>query len=271
MLLWMWVMRAGGFWNKPNKLLMKILVVIPARFASTRFPGKMLAEVGGKSLILHAWENARKAKRVDRVLVATDDERILSVIEEAGGHAVMTDPELPSGTDRIAAALAHEPDADSFDYVINIQGDEPLFSADELDQFIAQLEQNGNIVPMATLARQMGPEENVTDPHVVKVVTDNDGFALYFSRSPIPYDRDAGGVGTGLLHHLGIYAYRPETLKKLVALPPGRHEMKEKLEQLRALENGIRIQVVLTKIRSIGVDMPEDVKRVESLLSMQAE
>ncbi len=240
---------------------MKVLVVIPARYASTRFPGKMLAPVAGKPLIQHAWENACRSERVERVLVATDDERIASVIRHAGGEAVMTDPALPSGTDRIAAALGGE--ADVYDYIINIQGDEPLFSAEEMDRFISELDGS----PMATLVRQMDAGEDVTDPNVVKVVTAASGHALYFSRLPIPYDRDQSGVGEGYLHHLGIYAYRPETLKKLLSLPPGRLEMKEKLEQLRALENGIGIQVVLTSLHSIGVDVPEDVKRVETLLS----
>ncbi len=242
-------------------MVLKILVVIPARFASTRFPGKMLVPVAGKPLILHAWENACRAELVERVLVATDDERIAEVIRAAGGEAVMTDPELPSGTDRIAAAVAEG--GDQYDYIINIQGDEPLFTAAELDAFIGQLDGS----PMATMARRMTAGEDVTDPNVVKVVTGVNGHALYFSRWPIPYDRDLKGAGEGLLHHLGIYAYRPDTLKKLLLLPCGQHEVKEKLEQLRALENGIQIQVLMTNLRSIGVDTPEDVKEVESLLS----
>ncbi|MEM6884651.1 MAG: 3-deoxy-manno-octulosonate cytidylyltransferase [Verrucomicrobiota bacterium] len=240
---------------------MKVLVVIPARYASTRFPGKMLTLVADKPLILHAWQNASRSKQVERVLVATDDERIAQVIEEAGGEAVMTDPALPSGTDRIAAAVGDL--ADAYDYIINIQGDEPLFTAEEMDRFISKLDGS----PMATLARQMDALEDVSDLNVVKVVADANGHALYFSRLPIPCDRDQTGGGEGYLHHLGIYAYRPETLKKLLTLPMGRLEIQEKLEQLRALENGITIQVVLTSLLSIGVDVPEDVKRVESLLS----
>ncbi|MEM6886347.1 MAG: 3-deoxy-manno-octulosonate cytidylyltransferase [Verrucomicrobiota bacterium] len=240
---------------------MKVLVVIPARYASTRFPGKMLAPVVGKPLILHAWENATRSSRVERVLVATDDERIATVISDAGGNAVMTDPALPSGTDRIAAALGDG--ADAYDYIINIQGDEPLFSEQEMDRFIDELDGS----PMATLARPMDVAEEVNDPNVVKVVIGARNHALYFSRLPIPYNRDQTGGGEGYLHHLGIYAYRPGTLKTLLSLPPGRLEVKEKLEQLRALENGIAIQVVLTSLHSIGVDVPEDVKRVETLLS----
>jgi len=240
---------------------MKVLVVIPARYASTRFPGKMLAQIAGTPLIQHVWQNANRCTRAERVIVATDDERIATVIRNAGGEAVMTDPDLVSGTDRIAAAVNGEGDA--YDYIINIQGDEPLFSADEMDRFIEALDGS----EMATLARPMDAAENVTDPNVVKVVTGAAGQALYFSRLPVPYDRDQVGDGEGYLHHLGIYAYRPETLLKLTQLPPGRLELKEKLEQLRALENGIAIQVVNTSLQSIGVDVPEDVKRVESLLS----
>jgi len=240
---------------------MKVLVVIPARYASTRFPGKMLAPVAGKPLILHAWQNASHSSLVEQVLVATDDERIATVVRDAGGKAVITDPALPSGTDRIAAALGDE--ADVYDYIINIQGDEPLFSSQEMDRFIGELDGS----PMATLARQMNTGEDADDPNIVKVVTDASGHALYFSRLAIPYDRDSSGEGCDYLHHLGIYAYRPETLKMLLSLPPGRLEVKEKLEQLRALENGIRIQVVATSLHSIGVDVSEDVNRVESLLS----
>lgn len=240
---------------------MKILVVIPARYASTRFPGKMLVPVAGKPLILHAWENAMRAARVSRVLVATDDKRIASLVSEAGGDAVMTDPELASGTDRIAAALGDT--AGAYEYIINIQGDEPLFSPAEMDNFIDQLDGS----PMATMARQLEPDEDATDPNLVKVVTSASGHALYFSRLPIPYDRDTQDTTGEYWHHLGVYAYHPETLKKLLSLPVGRYEAREKLEQLRALENGIRIQVIPTGLRSIGVDVPADVKRVETLLS----
>ena len=259
----MWVLQQNGLHSNPQliKRSMKALVVIPARYASTRFPGKMLAPVAGKPLILHAWENATQARRIERVLVATDDERIATVIHDAGGEAVMTDPALPTGTDRIAAALGDA--ASAYDYIINIQGDEPLFSAGEMDRFIAELDGS----PMATLARPMDAAEDVSDPNIVKVVTGATGHALYFSRLPVPYDRDRTAVGEGHLHHLGIYAYRPKTLQSLLSLPAGRLEVKEKLEQLRALENGIAIQVVLTSLHSIGVDVPEDVKRVESLLS----
>lgn len=241
------------------------MVVIPARYASTRFPGKMLAPLADKPLILHAWQNAVQSTLVDRVLVATDDERILSVIRDAGGEVVMTDPALPSGTDRIAAALGNE--ADTYDYIINVQGDEPLFLAAEMDRFIGKLDGS----PMATLARPMDAKEDAHDPNVVKVVTGASGHALYFSRLPIPYDRGQAGRSEGYLHHLGVYAYRPETLKRLLSLPPGQLEVQEKLEQLRALENGIAIQVVHTSLQSIGVDVPEDIKRVESLLSNAAE
>ncbi|MEM1159075.1 MAG: 3-deoxy-manno-octulosonate cytidylyltransferase [Verrucomicrobiota bacterium] len=240
---------------------MKVLVVIPARYASTRFPGKMLVPVAGRPLILYAWQNARQSMRVDRVVVATDDERIARIIRAAGGEAMMTDPALPTGTDRIAAALGDQMNA--YDYIINLQGDEPLFPAEEMDRFIGELDGS----PVATLARPMDAAEDISDPNVVKVVTGVRGHALYFSRLPIPHERDRTDRGEAYLHHLGIYAYQPDALKRLLSLPPGRLEMREKLEQLRALENGMAIQVVRTSLHSIGVDVPEDVKRVESLLS----
>ncbi|MGF1679300.1 MAG: 3-deoxy-manno-octulosonate cytidylyltransferase [Candidatus Methylacidiphilales bacterium] len=251
---------------------MKALVVIPARFASTRFPGKMLASLCGRPLIEHVWSHAVAAQYASRVVVATDDERIASVIRTAGGEAVMTPPDLPSGTDRIEAALRlmeRGEQADDVEWVVNIQGDEPLFTAEELDSLISQL--GGG--DMATLARDIEPDEDPHDSNLVKVVTDQRGMALYFSRAAIPHIRDPeerGAVDDSPIPyriHLGIYAYRREILHRLVQWPPSPLEKKEKLEQLRALENGVSIRVIPTRFRSKGVDVPEDISKVEARLA----
>lgn len=235
-----------------------ICAVIPARYASSRFPGKMLAPLLGKPLLQHVWENVRTATAVSRVLIATDDERIRAAAAAFGAEAVMTDPALPSGTDRIAAATR----GIEADWFLNVQGDEPLVTGALLDAFIAAL--NGTC-PMGTLARRISDPAALASPDVVKVVTDLQGRALYFSRAPIPHVRDAGDRAEHW-HHLGLYLYRPDTLHRLVTLPPSPLELAEKLEQLRALQNGIAIQVVPTTVNMIGVDRPEDLQRVAALL-----
>jgi 3-deoxy-manno-octulosonate cytidylyltransferase (CMP-KDO synthetase) len=235
-----------------------ICAVIPARYASSRFPGKMLAPLLGKPLLQHVWENVRTATAVSRVLIATDDERIRAAAAAFGAEAVMTDPALPSGTDRIAAATRGI-QADGF---LNVQGDEPLVTGAVLDAFIAALD---GVSPMATLARRITDPAALASPDVVKVVTDLQGRALYFSRAPIPHVRDASDHAEHW-HHLGIYLYRPPTLRHLVTLPPSPLELAEKLEQLRALQNGIAIQVVPTTVEMIGVDRPEDLQRVTARL-----
>ncbi|MEM6821572.1 MAG: 3-deoxy-manno-octulosonate cytidylyltransferase [Verrucomicrobiota bacterium] len=237
---------------------MSIAVIIPARFASQRFPGKVLAPIAGKPLIQWVWENAKKAPSVSQVIVATDHQHVVDLIKGLGGEAVMTPSDLPSGTDRIAVAA----EGLDCDWVINVQGDEPLFSSNDLEAFIEALED----YPMATLARRMSSQEDVSNPNVVKVAIALDGRALYFSREPIPHHRDGGD--TEFWHHLGVYAYRPSTLRSLVQWDPSPLEQKEKLEQLRALENGISIQVVSTSARCIGVDTPEDLRQVEEILEL---
>jgi 3-deoxy-manno-octulosonate cytidylyltransferase (CMP-KDO synthetase) len=234
-----------------------VCAVIPARFASTRFPGKMLADLHGKPLLQHVWERVGTARRVSRVLIATDDARIHAAVTGFGGEAVLTDPALPSGTDRVAAATRDV----AADWILNVQGDEPLITGDLLDGFIEALDG----APMATLARRITDPATLHDPHVVKVVTDLQSRALYFSRAAIPHVRDAGDT-IDYWHHLGIYIYRPETLRHLVTLSPSPLEQAEKLEQLRALQNGIAIQVVPTTVNMIGVDRPEDLQRVAALL-----
>jgi 3-deoxy-manno-octulosonate cytidylyltransferase (CMP-KDO synthetase) len=246
--------------NKPDSSL-EVIAVIPARYASTRFPGKMLAPLGGKPLVLHAWENACAASRIHHVFVATDDEGIAAVVRDAGGEVIMTPAECPSGTDRIARALGGR----TCRWVVNVQGDEPFLSPGILDGWLDAL---GDF-PMATLARPFDPDEPVEDPNRVKVVMSPAGRALYFSRSAIPFDREpssSDGETRPYYHHLGVYAYRPETLRQLVALPPSPLEKREKLEQLRALENGIDIQVIVKSIRLLGVDTEEDLKEAEKAL-----
>ena len=234
-------------------------VIIPARYASSRFPGKPLAILGGKPMIEHVYRKAA-ASSADLVLVATDDLRIKECVESFGGKAVMTPSELPSGTDRIAAAL--EACGEKVDIVINVQGDEPLIPTSVIDELIELMKSRPEL-EMATVAVP-GNRETMTE-NTVKAIFGADGRALYFSRSMIPFLRQ-GGEECGVWLHWGIYAYRRETLERFVQLPPGKLEECEKLEQLRALENGISIKVVTTELTTIGVDTPEDLEKAESLL-----
>lgn len=242
----------------------KVVAVIPARWASTRFPGKILTPLCGKPLIQWVWERALEARRLDEVLVATDDERIREAVEGFGGKAIMTKADHPSGTDRIAEATTRiETEA-----VINIQGDEPLIAPELIDQ-LATVIVDSDQWDMATAAQHMSDESLIQAPSVVKVVCDETGRALYFSRCPIPYIRDAqtGGLGNSLyLRHIGIYAYRASFLQKLIATPPSPLEQAEKLEQLRALQIGARINVLITRHTGLGVDEPDDVPRAEEAL-----
>jgi 3-deoxy-manno-octulosonate cytidylyltransferase (CMP-KDO synthetase) len=243
---------------------MKIIGVIPARFASTRFPGKPLHLIAGKPLIQHVVEQCQRAKSLSKVVVATDDTQIWEV---AGNfcEVEMTRPEHPSGTDRIAeVAERHECDA-----IVNIQGDEPLIDPQVIDAVAGALQQ----AEMSTAATGIRAGHDYDNPNVVKVVVNVAGRALYFSRRTIPYLREAasGSVSEQLaafpfLKHLGIYGYRRETLLRLVQFPVSPLEHAEKLEQLRALENGIPIAVVRVQYDSVGVDVPADVERVERML-----
>jgi 3-deoxy-manno-octulosonate cytidylyltransferase (CMP-KDO synthetase) len=239
----------------------RTLAVIPARYASTRFPGKVLAELCGKPMIQHVYEKAA-ASIADEVLVAADDRKVTDAVEAFGGKAVMTSPAHPSGTDRIWEAVA---DLDC-DVVINVQGDEPLIPVEVINELITLMSENPEI-PMGTVAVP-AEREILSDPNKVKVVIDKRNFALYFSRSVIPYLRD-GGNDVPTFLHWGIYAYRKETLKKFVGLPEGGLEACEKLEQLRALENGIKIYVMQSSLESIGVDTPEDLELAEAKLRQE--
>lgn len=242
---------------------MKVVGVIPARWGSTRFPGKSLAPICGKPLIQWVVENARRVSSLDDVLVATDDERILAAVGEIGVSAVMTRSDHPSGTDRVAEAV-EERDAE---VVVNIQGDEPLFDPDLIDRLVAAIESGD--ADMSTAATPITRRAQIEDPGVVKVVRNQCGLALYFSRSIIPHVRDSEDTEIAGLYwrHLGIYAYSRPFLDKLVATPPCATENAEKLEQLRALHIGGRIAVLETSDEGIGVDTPADVKYVERVLS----
>ncbi len=242
---------------------MKKCAFIPARYQSSRFPGKPLADIAGKPMIQRVYERAVSCSELTDVFIATDDERILSRVEGFGGKVIMTGKSHNSGTDRIAEAaqmigLGHE------DIIINIQGDQPIFDPDVISQMIEPLE-NDPSISMSTLKHKITDPANVDNPNHVKVVTDNQGFALYFSRYPIPYYRDSEHSGE-YYKHLGFYGFRMEFLIQFTRLSEGLLESAEKLEQLRALENGFKIKVVETSFDSIEVDVPEDVKKVEELI-----
>ena len=234
---------------------MRVAIVIPARFASSRLPGKPLLRETGKYLIQHVYELAAKTKCCDAVFVATDDERIRVAVESFGGRAVMTRADHPSGTDRIAEVAERLDD----DIIINLQGDEPQFDPADVDALAGFLT-NDNTVPMATLATPIRTADDYRNPNIVKVVCDDAGRALYFSRSPMPMVRDGEpDFASGLfLQHLGVYAYRRDVLLTLAETPPHPLETTEKLEQLRALAHGIPIRVGVIPVAHKGVDTPAD-------------
>jgi 3-deoxy-manno-octulosonate cytidylyltransferase (CMP-KDO synthetase) len=238
----------------------KVLGLIPARYASGRFPGKPLIELKGKPMIQRVWERAMQAASLDAVAVATDDLRIKRVVEAFGGTAVMTPVACASGTDRIAVAvrkLGLKPAM-----VVNIQGDEPLLPPAMIDQLVAVLKKSG--APMATLCRALG-RGDLANPNAVKVVMDKAGRALYFSRAAIPHARDKAALASVGLH-VGLYAYRAPFLQQLARLKPTPLEKIEKLEQLRVLENGFAISVGFTRLHSQAVDTPADAQRVRRLI-----
>ena len=254
---------------------MHAVAVIPARFASTRFPGKPLAPLLGRPMIAWVVAAARAAVRVDQVLVATDHDGIAAAARTAGAEAVMTSPACASGTDRVAVAVRGM----RAEIVVNVQGDEPLLDSADLDALIDALDEDSG-VKMATLARPLGDAREFADPNVVKVVCSAAGDALYFSRAAIPFFRDAvpvfdpeGGGDAGTLTpgrplgHLGIYAFRREALLAFSGLPQGVLEQAERLEQLRALEAGWRIRVVPARGETLGVDTPADLARAEAVLA----
>jgi 3-deoxy-manno-octulosonate cytidylyltransferase (CMP-KDO synthetase) len=249
-----------------------IVAIIPARFGSTRLPGKPLSQINGKPMVQHVWKRAREARSIDRVLVATDDERIAAVVRAFGGEAAMTSSAHVTGTDRLAEAAA----ATDAEIVVNIQGDEPMLDPAFIDGVVAPLVAEPAL-PMSTVSLPLTDVEEMLSSTVVKVVTDEKGDALYFSRSPIPFVRDAVDVRTsaaqavarGLARkHVGLYGYRREALLRFAALPPCALEEAESLEQLRALHHGMKIRVVAMEGRSgVAVDTPSDLERVRAMMA----
>ncbi len=241
----------------------RVLGVIPARFASTRFPGKALATLKNKPIIQHVYERAKDAALLDGVLIATDDPRIAEAARHFGAPVVMTRSTHLSGTDRVAEAASFGP----HEIVVNIQGDEPLIDPATIDTAAQALLDDPSLV-MSTLKRKIERTEEISNPNVVKVVTNFAGDAIYFSRCPIPFNRGGDqGIDEPYYKHIGLYVYRRDFLLNYSRLPVGPLEKAESLEQLRALENGHRIRVLETSYDSLGVDTPEDLIRVQELLS----
>ena len=236
---------------------MKVLCIIPARYASTRLPGKPLRDIAGKPMIVRVYERAIRAQRVHEVVVATDDERIRAAVEEHGGNAVMTRADHATGTDRLAEVAAQRPDCD---LIINVQGDEPLIDPAVIDALVAPFEHDDALM-MATAKTEITDAAEMENPNNVKVVVDRTGNALYFSRARIPYARNAGAK---VYKHIGIYAYRRDFLLAYAKMAQTVLECSESLEQLRALENGYRIRVVETDAVFIGVDTEEDLAAVNA-------
>jgi 3-deoxy-manno-octulosonate cytidylyltransferase (CMP-KDO synthetase) len=236
---------------------MKAVIVIPARYGSTRFPGKSLARLQGRPMIQWVWEAASRSRLSEQVIVATDDDRIADVAAKFGADVVMTKKSHGSGTDRIAEVA----DKISAGLYVNVQGDEPLLSSGAVDDLIRGMAESPRI-PIGTLAHRIESEAEWRSPEVVKVVVNRHHEALYFSRSPLPFMR-TWNANAKLLRHVGIYAYRARALEEFVSLKPSGLETAESLEQLRALEHGMTIQVIETKYRCLGVDTPADLQRVE--------
>lgn len=240
---------------------MKVLCVIPARYASTRLPGKPLAMIAGKPMIQHVYERAEQASVPDEVVVATDNELVKQTVESFGGKAVMTSPDHPSGTDRLAEVALSYPDVD---VIVNVQGDEPMIPPEVIDRLALAFEDDEDL-SMATMKVLMN-EEDYDNPAAVKVVTDQNGYALYFSRSLMPYPRNKP-EGYKVFKHVGIYAYRRSFLLNYAALSPTPLEKAESLEQLRALENGYKIKVLESDFQGIGIDTPEDLAAANELFA----
>lgn len=254
----------------------RVAAVIPARFASSRFPGKPLVEIAGRPLVAHVVERCREAKLIGRVVVATDDERIARAAEAAGAESALTSPRHRSGTDRVAEVAR----ALTSEIIVNVQGDEPTIAPEAIDGAVAPLLEDPTI-PMGTLMVRLTEPSELFNPNVNKVVVDSEGFALYFSRWPIPYRREAWQnifesgreraaewvASYAWYKHVGLYVYRREVLLELAGLEPTELEEAECLEQLRALAYGYRIKVTETEHDSLGVDTPKDVARLEALLA----
>ncbi|MEW6068268.1 MAG: 3-deoxy-manno-octulosonate cytidylyltransferase [Nitrospirota bacterium] len=251
---------------------MPSIVIIPARYDSTRFPGKPLAPLNGRPLIQHTYENSKLSSLADDVIVATDNDAIFKTVVDFGGKAVMTDKKHPSGTDRIAEVAS----SIDYDIIVNVQADEPLIRPEMIDDVISILDDKR--ASIGTLVKQIEDSKEIIDPNVVKVVFDAEWFALYFSRAPIPFYRDEWKNISAICNsqlttrnfykHIGIYSYRKEVLLSLSRIKPTKLEQIEKLEQLRAIENGMRIKVKEIFFETHGVDTPEDLEKVEKCLNI---
>lgn len=243
---------------------MKKIIVIPARYASTRLPGKPLIDIGGKSLLQWVYDGACRSKLSDGALIATDDERIKKAALAFGAEVIMTDPALPSGTDRVFAAIQDK----EADLVVNLQGDEPFIEPSIIDQLFSAMVKGD--VAMATLCCPITDESEYRNPNTIKVVLDNSGFALYFSRSPIPFVKISNfkiQISNLAYKHIGIYGFTRSFLEQFVAMPKSPLEEAESLEQLRVLENGYKIKVIVTGYSGFGIDTPEDLERARKLLA----
>ena len=240
----------------------KAVGIIPARWASTRFPGKPLQLIANKPLLWHVWDRCRRAIKLDAVIIATDDMRVAQAAFEWGAEVVMTSPKHQSGTDRVAEVVRNAP---QFEYIINIQGDEPLTEPALLDRMVDTIRSNRKI-DIVTAAHPFANAAEASSPHQVKVILDHDGNALYFSRYAIPFPRDRS-ASIKYLRHQGIYGFRRKALLDFVRSKPTPLECAESLEQLRALENGVKVHVLLTKRGSPGVDTPADAKALEQKLA----
>ena len=238
---------------------MKAICVIPARYSSTRLPGKPLKDICGKPMICRVYERASRAKSVAEVIVATDDERILQAVEKNFGKAIMTRADHKTGTDRLAEVAEKFPDVE---VIVNVQGDEPLIEPALIDELVSEFVKDKNL-QMATVATELTDADEMNNPNNVKVVFDKNNDALYFSRSLIPYPRNAGAAK--IFKHIGIYAYRRNFLLNYAKMEPTPLEQSESLEQLRALENGFKIRVIKSSCRFVGVDTEEDLKLVNEI------
>jgi len=244
----------------------QIVAVIPARYESSRFPGKPLTPIAGRSMIQHVYERVRQCRTISRVVVATDDERILKAVQDFGGEALMTRPDHRCGTERVAEVASHL----SAGIYVNVQGDEPLIDPQAVDSAVKAVESDAE-VNLATLCVAIVRPSDIMDPNVVKVVNDFQGDALYFSRAPVPWVREESErVSAQHWKHIGVYVFRHDALLEYPTLPPGDLERLEQLEQLRWLENGYRMRVVESTYDAVSVDLPADVARVESLIRERA-
>jgi len=240
---------------------MNAIGIIPARWASSRFEGKMLAKIGNKTLIQHVWESAKQSKLLEDLIIAADNERVVDEIKKFGGKFCFTSKDQPSGTDRVAEVV----NPIDVNIVVNIQGDEPMIKGIMIDNLISVLTEEDEEAEMATLVKKIENPVEISDSNIVKVVVDRKGYALYFSRSAIPYLRESSEY-TDFYKHIGMYAYTKDFLFTYTNLPPSKLERAEKLEQLRALENGFKIKTVETDFDTVGIDTPEDLEKIKHIL-----